>query len=162
MNRIYKTLVWLAGLAIVFGLAFSIMLTTQTVSNYAQVPHLSTIDGLFSGMITGFYGISIYSGLKTVAILLVGGTTLLAIALAWADRRYGWLIMLVVVSIAALLWPSAVEAWAFLNSSPPSPLLLPAPVPASIEVAAFTSYAAPLIAVVMALILALTRREHAA
>ncbi|HET9110643.1 MAG TPA: hypothetical protein VFN78_07455 [Ktedonobacterales bacterium] len=162
MNRIYRVLVWQAGSAIIFGLAFAIMLTTQTVSDYAQLPHLSTIDGLFSGMITGLYGISIYSGLKTVAFLLVSGATLLAIALAWADRRYGWLLALIVMSVVALLWPSAVESWAFLNSPPPSPLLPPAPVPASIEVAAFTSYAAPLVAVVMALVLALTRRERAA
>ncbi|HZC05023.1 MAG TPA: hypothetical protein VE338_05220 [Ktedonobacterales bacterium] len=161
MNRVYKALVWLAGSGIVFGLAFAIMLTAQTVTNYAQLPHLSIVDGLFSGMFTGLYGISVYSGLKTLAILLVGGTMLLAIALAWADRRYGWLSALVVVSILALLWPSAIEAWAFLNSQPLSLLQSPAPVPASIEVAALTAYAAPLIAVVLALILALTHRERA-
>lgn len=162
VNRVYTALVWLAGSAIVFGLAFAIMLTTQTVSNYAQIPHLSIVDGLFSGMFTGLYGISVYSGLKAVAILLVGGATLLAIGLAWADRRNRWLIALVVVSIVALVWPSAVDAWAFVSSQPISPLLPPPPVPISIEVAAFTAYVAPLVAVVLALILALTHRERAA
>ena len=162
MNRIYKALVWLAGSAIVFGLAFAIMLTAQTIGYYAQVPHISIVDGLFSGMITGFYGINAYTSLKTVALLLVSGTTLLAIGLAWADRRYGWLFALIVVSILALLWPSFIEAWAFMNSQPFSPLQPPPSVPASIEVAAFTAYAAPLVAVVMALILALTHRERAA
>lgn len=159
VNRVYLALVWLAGSAIAFGLAFAIMLTAQTVSNYAQLPHLSINDGLFSGMIIGLYGISVYSGIKTVAILLVGGTTLLAIALAWADRRYGWLAALIVGAILALLWPSFVEAWAFMNSRPISLLLSPAPVPVSIEVGAFSAYVAPLIPVVLALLLALTRRK---
>lgn len=162
MNRIYKALVWLAGSAIIFGLAFAIMLTMQTVSNYARVPHLSTIDGLFSGMITGLYGISVYSSLKTVAFLLVSGATVLAVALAWADRRYGWLLALIIVSVVALLCPTFIDGWVLLSSQPLSLLQPPASVPASVEVATFTAYAAPLVAVVLALVLALTHRERAA
>jgi hypothetical protein len=162
VNRVYKALVWLAGSGIVFGLAFAIMLTAQTVNNYAQLPHLSIVDGLFSGMFTGLYGITVYSSIKTVAILLVGGTMLLAIALAWADRRYGWLAALIVVNILALLWPLAIDAWAFVKVQPLSLLQSPTPVPASVEVAVFTAYAAPLVAVVLAMILALTHHERAA
>jgi len=158
VERLYKALVWLAGVAIVTGLAFSAMYTTQAASNYAQVPHVSLIDGMFAGFFTGLYVGDLPYDVRSVAFLCACGVTLLALALAWSNRRYGWLLALLIATLLALLWPTWVEAWTLrpFTMFQPYP-----PVTAALETQIFSGYAVPLVPVVLALIFALTRRPPA-
>ncbi|HEY7974208.1 MAG TPA: hypothetical protein VID72_02600 [Ktedonobacterales bacterium] len=157
MERLYKAAAWVAGVATVLGLAFAIMISAQALSYYAQVPQVFVNDGLYTALVSSLNVSDVASNIRPIALLLASGVTLLAIALAWADRRWGWLSALIVVTILALLWPAAVEAWAFtsIHSLPP------VPVTPAMEIMTFSAYVAPLIPVVLALILALIRRKAA-
>jgi hypothetical protein len=157
VERLYKAEAWVAGVATVFGLAFATMISAQALSYYSQVPQVLVNDGLYTGFFTTLNVGDFASNIRPIALLLVSGVTLLAIALAWANRRWGWLIALILVTILALFWPAGVEAWAFTNirSFPP------VPVTAAIEIMTFSAYVAPLIPAVLALALALTRRKPA-
>ncbi len=157
MEKLYRALVWLAGVAIVLGLAFAAVFTAQAASYYSQVPHVSYTDELYSGLVIGLYTGDLPTTIKTAAFLAVCGATLLALTLAWADRRFGWLLALLIVTLLALLWPTWVEAWTLHTLQ----LSQPVPVTASLEAQIFSGYAAPLAPAAMALILALARRKPA-
>lgn len=157
MERIYRALAWCAGVAMVFGLAFAIMNTAQTLSYYSQVPRVAAYFGLYTSPIIGLDTGDLASNIRPIAILLVCGVTLLAIALAWADRRWSWLVALIVVTILAILWPAGVEAWAVMNIH----ALPPVPVTLALTVMTFSVFAVPLVSVALALILALTRHTPA-
>jgi hypothetical protein len=158
VERLYKALAWVAGAALAFGLAFTIMNTSVTLSYYAQVPQIPNYGVLYSALATSLSTGDLGSNIRPIALLLVSGATLLAMALAWADRRWGWLIALISVTILAILWPSAVAAWAVTNMH----TLPPVPVTAALAVMTFSVFAAPLVPVALALILALTRHRPAA
>ena len=155
MERLYKALAWLSGVAIAIGLVYAVMFSAQALSYYADVPHISEYNSLFSGFTVGGYGGDLLSSIKSTAFLLVSGVTLLAVALAWADRRWSWLIALIVVTILGIIWPAGVGAWTIItiHTIPPVPVTIP------LEVMTFSVFAAPLIPVVLALVLALTRRR---
>lgn len=153
MERLYRALAWLSGAALVIGLVYAVMFTAQALSYYADVPFIPEYNAVFTGIAPGGYGGDLPSNIKSATFLLVSGATLLAVALAWADRRWGWLIALLIVTILAIVWPAGVGTWAIFTMH----ALPPVPVTAPLEVMTFSVFAAPLMPVVMALVLALTR-----
>ena len=157
MERLYRALAWLSGMAIVIGLVYAVMFTAQALSYYANVPFIPEYNDVFTGFAPGGYGGDLPSNIKSATFLLVSGATLLAVALAWADRRWSWLIALIIVTILGIIWPAGVGTWAIItiHTLPPVPVTIP------LEVMTFSIFVAPLIPVVMALILALTRRQPA-
>ncbi len=141
----------------VFGLAFASMNTTLTLSYYSQVPQITNYGELYTAIVTSLNTGDLTSNIRPIALLLISGATLLAIAVAWADRRWGWLIALIVGVLLAILWSSAVEAWAVTNIH----ALPPVSVTVALTIMTFSVFAAPLVPVVLALILALTRHRPA-
>ena len=125
-----------------------------------RLPHISGSEGLYAGWVIGLDTGGLAGNINTLALLLVSGVTALAIMLAWVDRRWGWLIALIVVTILTIVWPSAVAAWDITYIH--LPLLQPVQVSASSALMIFSLYAVPLVSVALALILALTRRHRPA
>ena len=160
MERLYRALAWTSGVAMVFGVAYAIMFSAQEIGYYSQLPHIGGYEGLYAGWLIGLDTGGLAGNINTLTLLLVCGVTLLAITLACADRRWGWLIALILVAILTIVWPSAVAAWDITYIH--LPLLQPVQVSASSKLMIFSLYAVPLVSVALALILALTRHRPAA
>ena len=97
-----------------------------------------------------------------MANTLVAGVIVLGMALAWADHRRGWLITVLLVTIAALLWPQAQQIWLFTHPSlvlpPANTIVTPS---LSDNLIVFSVYAVPLVSVLLLLVFALMRGRPA-
>jgi hypothetical protein len=163
MQKVYRALVWLAGGTLVLGVYFAVVMFTPLAENVVP-PQGVTVSGpsvsVFVSVFAQSLLLQLLASYSNVFQLLVGGVTVLAIALAWADRRRAWLIALLVVTFLTLLWPDGVAAW-FASGfyHPQLPLKAPTgpwPITSPEGLSNFTILVVPLIPVVMALILALT------
>jgi len=159
MEKVYRPLAWLAGIAFVVGLVKAILFWTLAINTLSQGYSISQSDG-FVGILLKTLSAGRVDDLFNVSNLLIFGVTVMAVIVAWADRRWGWLIALIAVTILTLLWPVGVESLVVrvLPTTPP-----PYP-PADTLLAQGGSdslFAVPLIPLVMAFIFALTRRKDA-
>lgn len=158
MEKLYKALVWLAGLALVLGLfvAFTFQTPASNSSLEFQGPSSFGVGGLgptFFKVLVGTW----FMEVMRLSSTLTDGATLLGIVTAWLHRRRGWLIALLVVTLLASLWPSVVQAWQVAIYIPQSAGVGPSP--QTIYTTNLSMFAVPLIPVVMALVLALTNRR---
>lgn len=160
MERLYKALAWLAGLALVVGLAKALLMWTLAINTLGLGDGVYQTDSLFSVFLS-----NVSAGraqeILVVANLLVGGVTVMALVIAWADRRRGWLIALIIAALVALAWPTGVEMWD-VSGWPLAPQPYPMPVSMFAQIVNDSIFAIPLIPLVMALILGLTRHDSAA
>lgn len=155
MERLNKTLIWLAVIALALGLVMVVLFASPAFDLLAPRGYFYTSQ---DGLLGSYFALlssqtaNLVMGLST---LLNGGVITLAAALALVNRRWGWLIALIVVTLLTLLWPPFALVW--FNSSPPPPIGPTSP----IGVYNFTTLAVPLIPVALALIVGLTRRRPA-
>ncbi|HEY8326133.1 MAG TPA: hypothetical protein VIG77_16660 [Ktedonobacterales bacterium] len=152
MERLNKTLIWLAVVAIAFGLAIAFVLTRTFIPHPLGFSY-SSEDGLLAAYfnILSSQTINLAIGLST---LLNGGVITLAAAMAFVNRRWGWLIVLIVVTLLTLLWPPFALILLSRQESQTFPYL-------HIFAYNFTTLTVPLIPVALALIFALIRRRSA-
>lgn len=160
MERLYKALMWLSGLTLVVGLVKAVLMWTLAINTLGLGDGVFQTDSPFS-MFLANVSASRAQEILVVANLLVGGVTVMALVIAWADRRRGWLIALIIAALVALVWPTGVEMW---NASgwPLAPQPYPTPVSMFAQIVNDSIFAIPLIPPVMALILGLTRHDSAA
>lgn len=163
MEKLYRVLVWLAGVTLVFGLFLAIVPNTPlaSVANPQDVSASGT-SGSLSLFLSAFVATlrqGLYFELQNVLTLLVGGVIVMAMALAWVNRRRVWFSALIVVTLLTLLWPTGVIAWQAI--SPPTGALTPYPITSPEGVGNFTDLVVPLIPVALALVLALTHHKPA-
>ncbi len=154
MDRLYKALAWLAGIAIALGLVIAYLYAKTTIGQFQQ--------GFFGvsgsdGLIGAFFKVlrsQTFSMIMDVSNLLVGGVTTLAAALAWVNRRHGWLTALIVGTLLALAWPSFTLAWQYLYFQPGQ-----AELPRQeVEVFTFVVFAVQLLPAALALVFPLMQR----
>jgi hypothetical protein len=152
VERLHKTLIWLAVVAIAFGLAIAFVLTRSFIPSPLGFSY-SSEDGLLGAYfkVLSSQTINLAIGLST---LLNGGVITLAAALAFVNRRWGWLTALIVVTLLTLTWPPFALVLLNRQLSQTFPYL-------QIFAYNFTTLAVPLIPVALALIFALIRRGHA-
>lgn len=160
MNRLYKAMAWLAGLALVVGVARALLIWTLTINTLGLGNGVFQTDSLFSVFLSNVTAARAQE-ILSVANLLVGGATVMAMVIAGADRRRSWLIALIVAALVALVWPTGVEMWD-VSGWPLAPQPYPAPISMVAQIMNDSIFAIPLIPLVMALILGLTRRDGAA
>ncbi len=160
MERLYKALMWLAGLALVVGLARALLMWTLAINTLGQGYGVFQTDSLFSVFLSDVSAARAQE-ILSVANLLVGGVTVMALVIAWADHRRGWLIALIVAALVALVWPLGVEMWD-ISGWPFAPQPYPTPVSMVAQIVNDSIFAIPLIPLVMALILGLTRHDTTA
>ena len=160
MERLYKALVWLAGLALVAGLARALLLWTQANITLTSGLGIDRSQGIFSMFLAIANSGRMLEALAATN-LLIGGVMVMALVIAWADRRRGWLIALIIVVIIVLAWPAGVQIWD-VSGAPMSPQPYPTPISLVAQIVNESVYAMPLIPLVMALILGLTKRDGAA
>ena len=159
MRRLYGVLAWLAGAALVVGVVKAILFLTQAINAFSPGYGITQSDGLI-----GVFFKSLDDGLVddflSIANLLIAGVMVMAVVVAWADHRRGWLIALLAVMALTVVWPMSIQMLigAILPTTPP-------PYPTTISLFAqggnYSLFLVPLIPVVMALVLALTRRNAA-
>ncbi|MGH2503022.1 MAG: hypothetical protein ACRDID_10950 [Ktedonobacterales bacterium] len=154
MERLNKTLIWLAAVVLALGLVMALLFASPAFELSAPRGYFfyTSQDGFLGSYFTllSSQTANLLLGLST---LLNGGAITLAAALAFLNRRWGWLIALIVVTLLTLLWPPFALVW--FNSSPPTGLT------SQIGVYNFTTLAVRLIPVALALIFALIRRRPA-
>lgn len=160
MERLYKALMWLSGLALVAGLARVLLLWTQANITLTSGLGIDRSQGIFSMFLTIASSERMLEALAATN-LLIGGVMVMALIVAWADRRRGWLIALIVVVVIALAWPTGVQIWD-VSGAPMAPQAYPAPISLVAQIVNDSVYAMPLIPLVIALILGLTRHDGAA
>lgn len=157
MDRLYKALAWLAGIAIALGLVIAYVYAKTTLGQFAPGFGVSGSDGLIGAFFKVLRS-QTFNVILDVSNLLVGGVTTLAAALAWASRRNGWLTALIVGTLLALAWPSFTIAWQTLYFQP-GPAELPRH---EVELFTFVVFAVQLLPAALALIFALTNRKAVA
>lgn len=159
MEKVYRTLIWFAGIAIVAGLLKAILFWTLAINSLQSGSLTGPSDG-FVGVLVNFLNAARGDDLLSVSNLFIGGVTVMAVIVAWADRRWGWLIALIVVTILILLWPMGVQSLIYAKAP-----LTPPPYSATtmllLQGGSDSLFAVPLIPVVMAFIFALTMRKSA-
>jgi hypothetical protein len=96
MERMYQALLWMSGAEI----AIHVLIITISVASPAR----GNLDYGYSSAY-GALTILLLSVMGSVAQYFGGGVALVGVALAWADRRQGWLIALSVLTVAAILFP---------------------------------------------------------
>ena len=157
MDRLYKALAWLAGIAIALGLVIAYLYARANVGQFQPgFFGISRPDGLIGAFFKVLRS-QTFNMILDVSNLLVGGATTLAAALAWASRRNGWLTALIVGTLLALAWPSFTIAWQMLYFQP-GPAELPRH---EVELFTFVVFAVQLLPVALALIFALMQRRPA-
>ena len=159
MEKVYRAMMWFAGLAFVVGLVKAILFWTLVINSLSQDVVISPLDGLVGVFLT-FLSAGRVDELFSVSNLFISGVTVMAVIVAWADRRWGWLIALIVVTILTLLWPVGVQSLvgSMMPTTPPpySPTMT-----LLAQGGSDSLFAVPLIPLVMAFILALTGRRDA-
>jgi hypothetical protein len=157
--KVYKPLMWLAGIAFVVGLVKAMLFWTLAINSLSQGYSTSQSDG-FVGILLKTLNAGRVDDLFNVSNLLIFGVTVMAAIVAWADRRRGWLIALIVVTALTLLWPVGVQSLLVsVLPTTPSPY---SPTDTLLAQGGGDSlFAVPLIPLVMAFIFALTRRNDA-
>lgn len=136
MERIYRGLMWVAGVALTAGLIQSVWL----MSNHGQLYNGGWQSDSANSAVFGWLNVNMLVNLAPAILLnfiadLLFGATLLAIVVAWADHRWQWLVALVVTLAAAFC---SVYAFAVVAQSPSFALVHP-------RVAAFIQVNATLI-----------------
>ncbi|HZC05024.1 MAG TPA: hypothetical protein VE338_05225 [Ktedonobacterales bacterium] len=160
MDRLYKALAWLAGIALVVGLARAILMWTLAINTLGQGNGVFQTVSLFSVFLSDVSAARAQE-ILSVANLFVSGVTVMALVIAWADQRRGWLIALIVAALVAMVWPLGVEMWD-ISGWPLAPQPYPMPVSMVAQIVNDSILAIPLIPPVMALIVGLTRHDGAA
>ena len=162
MEKLYRALAWLAGTALVLGLFFSVIWFTPWARDVMSTTTYGSpgSEALFLAVMQRRLLVQLSFGDNNVMNLLVYGATALAAALAWAERRWTWLAVLVVAALLTALYPVSIAAWQSM-SAPSSLAQLPSPysLTSSAGLESFLILVAPLIPVALALILALTRLQ---
>jgi hypothetical protein len=92
---------------------------------------------------------------------LVAGVIVLGMALAWADHRRSWLITVLLLTIAAILWPQAQQLWLLTHASPPPSVNSIATPSLPDTLTVFSVYATLLILILLLLVFALMRGRAA-
>ncbi|HET9110642.1 MAG TPA: hypothetical protein VFN78_07450 [Ktedonobacterales bacterium] len=156
MEKLYRALVWLAGIGLVCGLFVAFMFQTPASNTSIQGPSSFGVSGFAPTFFSVLMG-SWFMELMRLSSVLTDGATVLGIVAAWVGRRRGWLVALLVVTLLTWLWPTAVQAWQVAIYVPQT--AGDGPSPQTIYDTNLSMFAVPLIPVVMALILALTNRK---
>ena len=157
MRRLYGVLAWLASAAFVVGVVKATLFLTQAINTLSPGYGISQSDGLI-GVFFKSLGAGVVDDFLSISNMLIAGVMVMAVVVAWADHRRGWLIALLAVMILTVIWPMSIQllVGAVLSTTPP-------PYPTTISLFAqggnYSLFLVPLIPVVMALILALTRRN---
>jgi hypothetical protein len=152
---------WIAGVAFVVGVAKVVVFSTQVYQaiQASPGPALGQSAG-FVGFFLAFLTSERLIDLMSASNLLVGGVTVMTVIVAWADRRRGWLIALIVVTVLTLLWPIGFQSLIFARL-PTTPPPLSATATLFVQGGTASLYAVPLIPVLMAFTFALARRKDA-
>jgi hypothetical protein len=159
VEKVYRPLMWLAGVAFVVGLVKALLFWTLAINTLSQGYSISQSDG-FVGILLKTLSAGRVDDLFSVSNLLIFGVTVMAVIVAWADRRWGWLIALIAVTALTLLWPVGVESLV-VRVLPPTPPPYPPADTLLAQGGGDSLFAVPLIPLVMAFIFALTRRKDA-
>lgn len=159
MKRMYRALIWLAVVAVIAGLVSASIYAFSLFHNGNGIGYGTTG---FTGSLPDwleFFGVGSFFAVTNT---LVAGVVVLGMALAWADHRRGWLIAVLLVTIAVILWPQAQHLWLLTH-----PSLVPPPVNTSVtpslsdDLTVFSAYAVSLAPVLLLLVFALIRRKSA-
>jgi hypothetical protein len=160
VDKLYKALIWLAGVALALGLLVTYLYMTMANSNLPNGYALGHPDGPIAVFFTTLstQKLSIVADLSGV---LGDGAIALAAALAWMEGRRGWLTALIGVRAALLLQYTADMTWNYLlNLNAASGSINSGAV--NVGEFNFVNFAVPLIPVALALLYALTHRKAAA
>jgi hypothetical protein len=160
VEKLYKALIWLAGVALALGLVITFLYTAMAMNNLPNGYALGHPDGPIAVFFTTLstQKLSIVADLSGV---LGDGAIALAAALAWMEGRRGWLTALIGVRAALLLQYTADMTWNYLlNLNAASGSMNSGAV--NVGEFNFVNFAVPLIPVALALIFALAHRKAAA
>jgi len=158
VTRLYKALAWLAGVAIVVGVVRAIVFLTQAINALSQGGYsFSLSDGLLL-VFVAILRSELPVTLMSAANLLIGGVLVMTVIVAWADRRYRWLVALSLFSLLALLWPLGVQIW-YTTALAATPLHYPTLLAQFTRFGTVSALTAPLIPLLLAFIFAFTRRR---
>ena len=159
MDKLYKALIWLAGVALTLGLGVTSLYMAMAMN---KLPNGYYTLGQPEGPIPVFFTtlstqkLAIVAGLSG---LLGDGAIALAAALAWVEGRRGWLLALIGVRAVMLFQPTVMMTWDYLMNAASAPINSGA---ANLETFTFVNFAVPLIPVALALIFGLTLRKASA
>jgi hypothetical protein len=158
MERLYRGLVWLAGVTVVFGLVVSY---TYASSIFNTTQGWNPVIGQGVSIVVFFQLLATQTlnMALSLANILVGGVIILAAALAWATRRRVWLAALIVATLLSILSQGVAFIWQthYLATAPHSN----AQVNSALQTIIFISWTIQLIPVILALIFGLTHRKLA-
>ena len=143
MNRMYRALSWLAVVAVIAGLV-NAAIYAFSLFRYGNGIGYGTTG--FTGSLSDwlkFFGVGF---VFAVTNTLIAGVVVLGMALAWADHHRGWLIAVLLMTIAVILWSQAQQ------------IVIPSQLD---NLAVFSVYAVPLAPVLLLLVFALIRRKSA-
>jgi hypothetical protein len=158
MDRLYKALVWLASIAIVLGLVIVYHYVMLPVGGFSQGYFFSGSDGPVVAFFSMLKSQTFYL-FSTLSNLFDSGAIVLGIALAWANRRYGWMAALIIVTLLSFIWPTFVLTWQNFHVPPSQD---PSQSQAQIQMSNLMVLSVSLLPAALALIFALIHRKAAA
>lgn len=153
-ERLYKTLAWLAALALILGLVIAFLYATLPANLLPNGYYFGGSDGLIVAFLTVLHS-RVFEVAISLSNLLGSGAIVLAAVLAWMQRRRAWLTALIVAVLLTLAWPSFALAWQ-IAQFPPGPS---APPESEIKTFSIISLTVPLIPFALPLIFALIHRK---
>jgi len=160
MTRLYRALIWLAVVALVVGLPDALLQVMRLNQQSQAIGY-----GPSSGLIGSFPAWMLFFGLPAFGALvfaLATGVSVLGMVVAWVNQRRSWLVVMLLVTLASILWPYAYQLWNIVH-----PSLAPPPTGGatgqsfSNELFYFSVYATSLAPVALALVFALAPRKPA-
>jgi hypothetical protein len=159
MIRMYRALIWLAVVALIVGLPDALLQLMRLNQQSQAIGY-----GPSSGLIGSFPAWMLYFGLPAFGALvfaLAAGVSVLGMVVAWVNQRRSWLVVMLLVTLASILWPYAYQLWNIVH-----PSLTPPPTGGATgqsstnELFYFSVYAASLVPVVLVLVFSAFSRAY--
>jgi hypothetical protein len=159
MTRLYRALIWLAVVALVVGLPDALLQVMRLNQQSQTIGY-----GPSSGLIGSFPAWMLFFGLPAFGALvfaLATGVSVLGMVVAWVNPRRSWLVVMLLVTLASILWPYAYQLWNIVH-----PSLTPPPTGGATgqsstnELFYFSVYAASLVPVVLVLVFSAFSRAY--
>jgi hypothetical protein len=159
MTRLYRALIWLAVVALVVGLPDALLQFMRLNQQSQAIGY-----GPSSGLIGSFPAWMLFFGLPAFGALvfaLATGVSVLGMVVAWVNQRRSWLVVMLLVTLASILWPYAYQLWNIVH-----PSLTPPPTGGATgqsstnDLFYFSVYAASLVPVVLVLVFSAFSRAY--
>jgi heme exporter protein D len=115
MIRMYRALIWLAVVALIVGLPDALLQLMRLNQQSQAIGY-----GPSSGLIGSFPAWMLFFGLPAFGALvfaLATGVSVLGMVVAWVNQRRSWLVVMLLVTLASILWPYAYQLWNIVHPS---------------------------------------------